>query len=79
MSAARVRSQAFNAPTPAAQIGDELAVAEAAVKQHLLRLYKKFRISPGAARRGRLANEILQSWGIRLPTELPGGGPPPGT
>ena len=34
-------------------------VTEAAVKQHLLRLYQKFRIAEGGNRRGRLANEVI--------------------
>jgi hypothetical protein len=34
-------------------------VTEAAVKQHLLRLYQKFRIPEGANRRVRLANEVV--------------------
>jgi hypothetical protein len=34
-------------------------VTEAAVKQHLLRLYQKFRIPEGQNRRVRLANEVI--------------------
>ena len=34
-------------------------VTEAAVKQHLLRLYQKFRIPEGPNRRTRLANEVV--------------------
>ena len=34
-------------------------VTEAAVKQHLLRLYQKFRIPEGTNRRVRLANEVV--------------------
>jgi len=34
-------------------------VTEAAVKQHLLRLYQKFRIPEGPNRRVRLANEVV--------------------
>jgi hypothetical protein len=44
-------------------------VTEAAVKQHLLRLYVKFRIAEGVNRRARLANEVISS-GIVRP--LPG-------
>lgn len=51
--------EAFVAPATARQIADELVVTEAAVKQHLLRLYSKFRIPEGGNRRGRLANEII--------------------
>jgi len=34
-------------------------VTEAAVKQHLLRLYQKFRVPEGPNRRTRLANEVV--------------------
>ena len=34
-------------------------VTEAAVKQHLLRLYSKLRIAEGPNRRVRLANEVV--------------------
>ena len=34
-------------------------MTEAAVKQHLLRLYQKFRIPEGTNRRVRLANEVV--------------------
>ena len=34
-------------------------MTEAAVKQHLLRLYQKFRIPEGPNRRTRLANEVV--------------------
>ena len=37
----------------------ELVVTEAAVKQHLLRLYQKFRVPEGINRRTRLANEVI--------------------
>ena len=51
--------EAFVAPATAKEIADELVVTEAAVKQHLLRLYSKFRIPEGGNRRGRLANEVV--------------------
>jgi hypothetical protein len=51
--------EAFVAPATAREIAAELVVTEAAVKQHLLRLYQKFRISGGANRRIRLANEVV--------------------
>lgn len=51
--------EAFVAPATAKEIADELVVTEAAVKQHLLRLYSKFRIAEGGNRRGRLANEVV--------------------
>jgi len=50
---------AFVVPATARQIAEDLVVTEAAVKQHLLRLYQKFRISEGVNRRTRLANEVV--------------------
>jgi hypothetical protein len=50
---------AFVAPATARDIATDLVVTEAAVKQHLLRLYQKFRIPEGANRRTRLANEVI--------------------
>src|ERR1700728_856606 len=49
--------EAFATPATATEIATDLVVTEAAVKQHLLRLYGKFRIVEGANRRTRLANE----------------------
>jgi hypothetical protein len=51
--------QAFVAPGTARSIAADLVVTEAAVKQHLLRLYQKFRIPEGVNRRVRLANEVI--------------------
>lgn len=51
--------EAFVSPATARQIAEDLVVTEAAVKQHLLRLYQKFRIPEGANRRTRLANEVV--------------------
>ena len=51
--------EAFVAPATAREIADDLVVTEAAVKQHLLRLYQKFRIPEGITRRTRLANEVV--------------------
>ncbi len=51
--------EAFVAPATAREIAVDLVVTEAAVKQHLLRLYQKFRIPEGANRRVRLANEVV--------------------
>ena len=56
---------AFVAPATAREIADELVVTEAAVKQHLLRLYQKFRIAEGTNRRSRLANEVLSAGIVR--------------
>lgn len=44
-------------------------VTEAAVKQHLLRLYQKFRIPEGTNRRTRLANEVV-ALGLVRPTPV---------
>jgi len=64
-----LRHEAFVAPATAKDIADELVVTEAAVKQHLLRLYQKFRIAEGVNRRGRLANEIIALGVVRpIPT-----------
>jgi hypothetical protein len=64
-----LRHEAFVAPATAKDIADELVVTEAAVKQHLLRLYQKFRIPEGVNRRGRLANEIIALGVVRpIPT-----------
>jgi pSer/pThr/pTyr-binding forkhead associated (FHA) protein len=54
-----LQQDAFVAPSTAREIADELVVTEAAVKQHLLRLYQKFRIPEGGNRRARLANEVI--------------------
>jgi len=51
--------EAFATPATAREIAADLVVTEAAVKQHLLRLYQKFRIPEGPNRRTRLANEIV--------------------
>jgi len=63
--------EAFVAPATAKEIADELVVTEAAVKQHLLRLYSKFRIPEGGNRRGRLANEVV-ALGVVRPVPVPG-------
>jgi FHA domain len=51
--------EAFAMPATAHEIAADLVVTEAAVKQHLLRLYQKFRIPEGPNRRTRLANEVV--------------------
>jgi FHA domain-containing protein len=68
--------EAFVAPATAREIAADLVVTEAAVKQHLLRLYQKFRIPEGTNRRVRLANEVIALGLVRpLPpaerTEIP--------
>jgi len=50
---------AFVTPAAAKEIASDLVVTEAAVKQHLLRLYVKFRVPEGPNRRTRLANEVI--------------------
>jgi len=66
--------EAFVAPATARDIADELVVTEAAVKQHLLRLYAKFRIGEGVNRRARLANEVISSGVVRpLPADVEAG------
>ena len=65
---------AFVAPATAKNIATELVVTEAAVKQHLLRLYVKFRIEEGVNRRARLANEVISSGVVRpLPADVEAG------
>lgn len=64
-----LQQDAFVAPATARDIAEELVVTEAAVKQHLLRLYQKFRIAEGINRRARLANEVISLGVVRpLPT-----------
>jgi len=62
--------EAFVAPATAQEVADELVVTEAAVKQHLLRLYQKFRVPEGANRRARLANEVISA-GVVQPGQIP--------
>lgn len=50
---------AFVTPATARDIAADLVVTEAAVKQHLLRLYHKLKIAEGPNRRIRLANEVV--------------------
>jgi hypothetical protein len=78
--------EAFVAPATAREIAADLVVTEAAVKQHLLRLYQKFRIAEGPNRRARLANEIVTQGLIRpmpprsepIPAEADAPALPPG-
>lgn len=57
--------EAFVMPATAKEIATELVVTEAAVKQHLLRLYGKFHVEEGVNRRARLANVVLSAGVIR--------------
>ena len=66
-----LRQDAFVAPASAREIADELVVTEAAVKQHLLRLYQKFRIPEGTNRRAKLANEVIAAGVVRPLPETP--------
>jgi len=64
--------EAFVAPATAREIAADLVVTEAAVKQHLLRLYQKLRIAEGPNRRTRLANEVMALGLVRpLPVAEP--------
>jgi predicted component of type VI protein secretion system len=75
--------EAFVAPATAREMAVDLVVTEAAVKQHLLRLYQKFRIPEGPNRRVRLANEVVAHGLVRplpqseLPERLPATAPQP--
>jgi hypothetical protein len=64
---------AFVTPATAREIAADLVVSEAAVKQHLLRLYQKFRVPEGPNRRTRLANEVI-SLGLIKPLAEHGSG-----
>ncbi len=68
--------EAFVSPATAREIAADLVVTEAAVKQHLLRLYQKFRIPEGPNRRTRLANEVV-ALGLVRPLPPAGGKPEP--
>jgi hypothetical protein len=65
-----LQQDAFVAPASAAAVAEELVVTEAAVKQHLLRLYQKFRVEEGPNRRARLANEVISA-GVVQPESAP--------
>jgi FHA domain-containing protein len=67
--------EAFATPATAAEIASDLVVTEAAVKQHLLRLYQKFKIVEGVNRRTRLANEVV-ALGLVRPMPLADVGEP---
>jgi DNA-binding transcriptional ArsR family regulator len=58
---------AFVTPATAREIAADLVVTEAAVKQHLLRLYDKFGVyESGERRRVRLANEAVRRGAVTL-------------
>jgi pSer/pThr/pTyr-binding forkhead associated (FHA) protein len=52
--------EVFREPASIRQIATELVVTDAAVKQHLSRLYDKFKIFEHEGRRARLANEAIR-------------------
>lgn len=57
----------FTEPASTRQIADVLAVSEAAVRQHLIRLYDKFSVYEGEDNpRMRLANEAIRRGAVRL-------------
>jgi DNA-binding transcriptional ArsR family regulator len=57
----------FTEPASLHQIAIELSVSEAAVKQHLMRLYDKFGVYDGEERRRvRLANEAVRRGAVTL-------------
>ncbi len=69
-----LQQDAFVAPATAHEVADELVVTEAAVKQHLLRLYQKFKVEEGPNRRARLANEVISAGVVRPAPLLPAAG-----
>jgi DNA-binding NarL/FixJ family response regulator len=57
----------FTEPASVREIAEELVVTDAAVKQHLLRLYDKFGIhDEGERRRVRLANEAIRQGAVSV-------------
>jgi hypothetical protein len=68
----------FTAPASNREIAEALVVTEAAVKQHLLRLYEKFGIHGGDERRRfRLANEAIARDAVTIADLRASGDPPP--
>lgn len=61
-----VDAEMFAEPASTRAIAQALWVSEAAVKQHLLRLYDKFGVVDGERRRTRLANEAMRRGAISL-------------
>jgi DNA-binding CsgD family transcriptional regulator len=56
----------FTEPASTRQVAEALVISEAAVKQHLLRLYDKLGIHDGERRRARLANEAFRRGVVSL-------------
>jgi pSer/pThr/pTyr-binding forkhead associated (FHA) protein len=65
----------FREPASTRQIASDLVVTEAAVKQHLSRLYDKFEIFEQEGRRARLANEAIRRGAVNT-AEIRGQKPP---
>jgi DNA-binding CsgD family transcriptional regulator len=66
-------NEMFVEPASTRKIAESLVVSEAAVKQHLMRLYEKFDIGiDGEPRRLRLANEALRRGAVKV-SEIRGG------
>ena len=59
-------AEVFAEPASTREMARALAVSEAAVKQHLARLYTKFGIHDGERRRVRLANEALRRGAVTM-------------
>jgi hypothetical protein len=57
---------AFTEPASIRAIAAELVVSEAAVKQHLSRLYVKFDVADGERRRVQLANAAVSTGAVKL-------------
>jgi len=58
---------AFTEPASIRAIAAELVVSEAAVKQHLSRLYSKFEVNANVERRRvQLANAAVSCWAVKL-------------
>jgi hypothetical protein len=68
--------EVFTEPASIRDIAKELVISEAAVKQHLVRLYNKFGIhEAGERRRVRLANEVIRRGSVSVAELRPGGSP----
>jgi hypothetical protein len=64
----------FREPATIRQIAEQLFVTEAAVKQHISRLYDKFGLYDREGRRARLANEAIRR-GVVTAAEIAGARP----
>lgn len=73
-----VSAGVFREPASVRQIAGELVVTEAAVKQHLSRLYDKFQVFEPEGRRARLANEAIRRGAVSTAAILGRPTPPSG-